>query len=160
MPLGISGFATQLVFINGLFSEKLSTLATYGKGVKVASLGAQLASDPASVEPHLGKYLNLQRDAFCALNTAFVEDGVYVSVPQGVVVEEPIYALYVTVPGATPQMNHPRNLIVAGQNSQVTVVEDYVSLGEGTTFSNAATELVAADNSNVSHYMIVREGAG
>ena len=55
-------------------------------------------------------------------------------------------------------MNHPRNLIVAEENSQVTVVEDYVSLGEGTTFSNAATELVAGDNANVSHYMIVREG--
>jgi Fe-S cluster assembly protein SufD len=76
------------------------------------------------------------------------------------VVEDPIYVLYVTAPGAAPQMNHPRNLIVAGQNSQVTVVEDYVSLGEGTTFSNAATELVAADNANVSHYMVVREGAG
>jgi len=160
MPLGISGFATQLVFINGLFSEKLSTLATYGKGVKVASLAAQLASDPASVEPHLGKYLNLQRDAFCALNTAFVEDGIYISVPQGVVVEEPIYALYVTVPGATPQMNHPRNLIVAEKNSQVTVVEDYVSLGDGVTFSNAATELIAGDNASVQHYMIVREGEG
>ncbi|HEX4603688.1 MAG TPA: Fe-S cluster assembly protein SufD, partial [Candidatus Angelobacter sp.] len=29
---------------------------------------------------------------------------------------------------------------------------------EGVTFSNAATELVAGDNANVSHYMIVREG--
>jgi Fe-S cluster assembly protein SufD len=55
-------------------------------------------------------------------------------------------------------MNHPRNLIVADENSQVTVVEDYVSLGEGTTFSNAATELVAGDNAKVAHYMIVREG--
>ena len=55
-------------------------------------------------------------------------------------------------------MNHPRNLIVAEENSQVTVVEDYVSLGEGITFSNAATELVAGENAHVSHYMIVREG--
>jgi Fe-S cluster assembly protein SufD len=74
------------------------------------------------------------------------------------VVETPIYVLYVTVPGATPTMNHPRNLIVAHENSQVTVVEDYVSLGEGITFSNAVTELVAGDNAHVSHYMIVREG--
>ena len=35
------------------------------------------------------------------------------------------------------------------------MVEDYVSLGEGVTFSNAATELVAGDNAHVSHYMIV-----
>jgi Fe-S cluster assembly protein SufD len=159
-PLGASQFASQMVFINGLYSEKLSTLATMPKGVRMASLAAQLRIDPASIEPHFGRYLNYQRDAFCALNTAFAEDGVYVHIPPGVVVEEPIYVLYVTAPGATPSMNHPRNLIVAGENSQVTVVEDYVSLGEGTSFSNAATELIAADNAHVSHYMIVREGAG
>ncbi len=103
--------------------------------------------------------MNSQRDPFAALNAAFFEDGVSIEIQPDTVVENPIYVLFVTVSGATASMNHPRNLIVAGQNSQVTVVEDYVSLGEGsTTFSNAATELVAADNAHVSHYMIVREG--
>jgi Fe-S cluster assembly protein SufD len=131
---------------------------TMPKDVAIASLAAQLKNDPARVEQHLGRYLNIERDAFAALNTAFIEDGVYIHVPPGVVVETPIYVLYVTVPGSTPTMNHPRNLIVAGENSQVTVVEDYISLGEGVTFSNTATEIVAGDNANVSHYMIVREG--
>jgi Fe-S cluster assembly protein SufD len=157
-PFGASQFACCMVFVNGLFSQELSSEATLPNGVTVGSLAEQLRNDPASVEQDLGRYLNIERDAFAALNTAFIEDGVYIHVPRGVVVEAPIYVLYVTVPGSTPTMNHPRNLIVAHENSQVTVVEDYVSLGEGTTFSNAATELVAGDNANVSHYMIVREG--
>jgi len=157
-PFGASQFASHLVFINGLFSQELSTVAALPKGVTVGSLATQLKNDPAYVEQHLGRYLNSQRDAFAALNTAFIEDGVFVYVPRGVHVEQPIYVLFVTVPGAVPTMNHPRNLIVAEESSHVTVVEDYVSLGEGTTFSNAATELVAGDNANVSHYMIVREG--
>ena len=157
-PFGASQFACCLVFVNGLFSRELSTLAELPKGVAVGSLAAQLKNDPAGVEHHLGQYLNTQRDSFASLNTAFIEDGVYVHVPRGSVVETPIYVLYVTVPGAAPTMNHPHNLIMAQENSQVTVVEDYVSLGDGITFSNAATELVAGDNANVSHYMIVREG--
>lgn len=157
-PFGASQFASYLVFINGLYSKELSTLAPLTKGVTVGSLAAQLRNDPASVEQHLGRYLNTQRDPFAALNTAFIQDGVYVHVPRGLAVEAPIYVLYVTVAGATPTMNHPRNLIVAEENSQVTVVEDYVSLGEGSSFSNAATELVAGDNANVAHYMVVREG--
>jgi len=155
---GVSPFACRLVFVNGLFSQELSNAGTLPKGVTVGSLAAQLKNDPASVEQHLGQYLNTQRDAFAALNSAFVEDGIYVHATRGAVVETPIYVLYLTIPGAAPTMNHPRNLIVAHENSQVTVVEDYVSLGEGITFSNAATELVAGDNANVSHYMIVREG--
>lgn len=159
-PFGIADFACQLIFINGLFSKELSTIPPVAKGVKIGSLAAQLAHDPETIEQHLGRYLNLERDAFAALNSAFIEDGVYVEVPAGVPVETPIYALFVTVPGASPTMNHPRNLIVAAESSQVTVVEDYVSLGEGTSFSNTATELVAGNNANVSHYMIVREGEG
>ena len=155
---GVSQFACCLVFVNGLLSQELSNVATLPKGVTVDSLAAQLKNDPASIEQHLGRYLNIERDAFAALNTGFIEDGAYIHVPRGVVVETSIYVLYVTVPGSAPTMNHPRNLVVAHENSQVTVVEDYVSLGEGVTFSNAATELVAGDNANVSHYMIVREG--
>jgi Fe-S cluster assembly protein SufD len=155
---GAAQFATHLVFVNGLFSKELSVLGAMPKGVKVGSLAAQIEGDSASIEPYLGRYLNFRRDAFCALNTALFEDGVSIEVPDGVHVEQPIYILYVTVPGDRPTMNHPRNLIVAGKNSQVTVVEDYVSLGEGTTFSNAVTELAAGGNASVSHYMIVREG--
>src|SRR6478672_4152363 len=157
-PFGALQFDCCLVFVNGIFSGELSTVPATPKGVTVGSLAAQLKEDPASLGPHLGRYLNIQRDAFAALNTALIEDGVYVHIPRSVVVETPIYVLYVTVPGATPTMNHPRNLIVAEESSQVTVVEDYVSLGDGVTFSNAATELVAGDNAHVSHYMIVREG--
>ena len=157
-PFGASQFACCMVFVNGLFSAELSTPPALPKGVTVGSLATQLKNNPASLEPHLGQYLNTQRDPFAALNTSLIEDGIYVHVPRGVVVETPIYVLYVTVPSTAPTMNHPRSLIIAEESSQVTVVEDYVSLGEGITFSNAATELVAGDNANVSHYMIVREG--
>src|SRR5258708_9711130 len=61
-------------------------------------------------------------------------------------------------------MDHPRNLVIIEENSQATIVEDYVSLSTGETvtaetaaFSNTATELVAGESAVVSHYMIVRE---
>ena len=154
----ISQFNCRLVFVNGHFAPELSRIPELPDGVWVRNLARDINSGEALIEDFLGKDLNIQRDPFAALNTALFEDGLSIEVPQGMQLEQPIYALYVTVPGATPTMNHPRNLIVAHENSQVTVVEDYVSLGEGITFSNAATELVAGDNANVSHYMIVREG--
>ena len=51
------------------------------------------------------------------------------------------------------------NLIVIEENSQATIVEDYVALpgSESTAFSNTVTELVAGESAVVSHYMIVRE---
>ena len=150
-----AAFANQLVFINGHFSRELSRIGALPKGVKIGSLAQEIAS----AEPHLGRYLNIQRDAFAALNTAFIQDGAFIHIPRSVVVEDPIYLLFVTVGSDKPTMNHPRNLVVAEENSQATIVEDYVSFGESSapTFSNTATELVAADSAVVSHYMIVRE---
>jgi Fe-S cluster assembly protein SufD len=153
----ISQFACRLVFVNGHFVPELSQNPGQD-GLHVFNLDFGIGE--AVVEDYFGKFLNIQRDSFAALNTALFEDGICIEVADGVQVKHPIYALFITVPNATPTMNHPRNLIVAGENSQVTIVEDYVSLGEGVSFSNTATELVAGNNANVSHYMIVREGEG
>ncbi len=155
-----SGFACKLVFVNGRFAPQLSRIPVLAPGVQAGSLAEALAEAPETIGPHLARYINFRRDAFCALNTAFIDDGAYIKVPRGVVVEEPIYLLYVTAPVAGSNafpMTHPRTLIVAEDGSQVSVVEDYVSLNAGISFSNTVTEFVAGDNAVVSHTMIVRE---
>jgi Fe-S cluster assembly protein SufD len=157
--LGLSGFQCLLVFVNGRYLAELSRIPNLGQGVKISSLAQQISTDSAAVEKYLGQYLNFQRDSFAALNTAFIEDGVYVHVSKNTVARTPIYVLYVSAPGSAPAMDNPRNLIVVDENAEATVVEDYVSLGDGPAFSNAVTELVAGPNAVVSHYMLVREAA-
>src|SRR5262249_49567958 len=116
-----------------------------------------ISEHPNLVEPYLGRYLDIQRDAFSALNTAFAQDGAFVHIPRGVVIDKPIHVLFVSTAGDAPSMNHPRNLFIADEESEVTLVEEYLSLDEATAFSNAVTELVAKESAVVSHYMIERE---
>ncbi len=156
----IPGIACQLVFVDGRFAEKLSSIGKLPAGITVGSLAAEIVSNPGAVERHLGRYLNMQRDSFGALNTAFLEDGAYVHIAKGVVAESPIAVLYVSTQHDFPTVNYPRNLIVAEENSHATIIEDYVSLGGGDALCNTVTELVAGDHSVVSHYMIEREHAG
>jgi len=156
-PYRVAGVACQLVFVNGRFARELSLLGKLPDTVKVRSLGGEISSNPGTIEPHLGHYLDIRRDAFCALNTAFVEDGAFVHIPRGTLVEEPICLLFVSTADASPSMSHPRNLMVAEEDSQATFVEDYVSLDGGAAFCNTVTELVAGDHTVLSHYMIERE---
>ena len=145
---GIEGkTAATLVFVNGRFDAELSHLDNLPKGLTVSSLREQIASHPEELEKHLGRYADTQRDAFVALNTAFLADGAYIHVARGVVVEAPISLLYLATEEAGPTVTHPRNLIVAEDASQVAVVEDYVSVGgESVAFSNAVTELIAGES--------------
>jgi len=146
-----------LVFVNGRFHREFSSVGTFAAAVKVNSLAEEIDSNPGAIEAHLGRYLDTRRDAFCALNTAFAEDGAYVHIRKGAIVEAPICLLFISTAVDAPLISHPRNLIVADEESQATILEDYVTLGEGAAFSNTATELVAGDNSVISHYMIERE---
>ncbi len=159
-PFLIAGAACRLVFVDGHFAPALSSVGELPKGVTVASLAAAIEKNPSAVEKHLGRYLNIQRDSFGALNTAFLEDGAYVHVPKGVALETPIAILFVSTEHNSPVVSHPRNLIVVEENAQATVVEDYISLGASEALCNTVTELVAGDHAVVSHYMIEREHAG
>jgi Fe-S cluster assembly protein SufD len=154
---GFSGALCKLVFVNGHFAHELSNVGQLPAGVAVNGLAREIASNSKSVESHLGRYLNIQRDAFSALNTAFAEDGGYVHVRKGVVLEAPIYLLFISTASHNPLMTHPRNLIVIEKEAQATIVEDYVSIGESAAFCNTATELVVDENAAVEHYMIERE---
>ncbi len=176
-PWIIENALARLVFVDGLFAPALSTIGSLPNGVVVDSLASEIArqntaNGAAAVAKHLGRYLDTRRDPFCALNTAFLEDGAFVHVARGVAlgaelgagIARPIHLLFVSTAGSesapspTPSMTHPRNLIVVEEEAQATIVEDYVSFGaEIPAFSNAATELVARGNSTVEHFMVERE---
>jgi Fe-S cluster assembly protein SufD len=159
-PWWMDAAACQLVFVNGCFSAELSPIANLPAGVHVSSLAKQMTDHPKEIEQQLGAYLNVQRDAFCALNTAFAEDGAYIRLGRGSVLELPVHLLFVSVGDGAPLMTHPRNLIVAEEGSEAAIIEDYVSLGGErgvAALSNTATELVAHDNATISHYLIERE---
>ncbi|MGA7522546.1 MAG: Fe-S cluster assembly protein SufD [Acidobacteriaceae bacterium] len=150
--------AARLVFVNGRYARELSQVDTLPKRVTVTSLREQIETHPETLEKHLGRYADTQRDAFVALNTAFLADGAYVHVPRGVVVEAPITLLYLSTEEAAPTVTHPRNLIVAEDASQVAIIEDYVSVGgESVVLSNAVTELIAGESTVAQHYLIERE---
>jgi Fe-S cluster assembly protein SufD len=147
----------ELVFVNGLFNPGLSSTAGLPAGVRVRSLAAVLADEPEAVTPHLGRLARVEGQAFTALNTAFVRDGAVVEVPAGVVVQVPIQLQFVTSSGVAPVLSLPRVLVLAGADSQVTVVESHTGTAATPYLSNAVTEVSVGDNAVVDHYSVVRE---
>jgi Fe-S cluster assembly protein SufD len=156
-PYVLEDTACRLVFVNGRFVPELSDRRAIPGNVVVDTLAGAVTAEGAAVKQQIARYEDFHDEAFTALNTAFLEDGAYVSIPRNTVVEKPIYLLYVSAGSEAPQMTHPRNLIVVGEQAQAAIVEDYVSLGGGAFFSNVVTELVVGDNGVVEHYLIERE---
>ncbi len=148
---------SQIVFVNGRYSPELSSLRSLSNDVKIESLAQALTSDRLLVEPHLAQYADYQNDAFSALNTAFMDEGAFVYITKGAVLKEPVHILYISTGTTDPIITHPRNLIVMDEDSQATIVEDYVSMGSDVYFSNVVTEAVVGENSVLSYYFIERQ---
>jgi Fe-S cluster assembly protein SufD len=150
---------SKLVFVNGHFAPKLSLVKNLPASVKPGSLAAALASDAVFLEKHLGRYAQNADNGFAALNQAFFLDGGVVHIPAGTVVTEPIQFVYVSTTKQNGATFHPRNLVIAEANSQVTILESYISLGGAGYFTNAVTELFADDNARLEFVKFQDEAA-
>jgi Fe-S cluster assembly protein SufD len=144
--------ATRLVFVNGHFAPGLSAVGPQPAGVKIGSLAAALANDAASLEPYLARYAkNEEHSPLAALNAAFFQDGAFIHVPPGGVVEPPVHLIYVTTAPESGATTHPRNLIIAEAGSRLTVIESYVATVGSAYFTNAVSEMVVGEAAVVEH---------
>ncbi len=149
-----------LVFVDGRFSARLSSVGDLPAGVTAGSLARALDARSDTVERHLGKLADLEHHPFAALATAFLADGVFIHVPRGVVLERPLHLVFVTTGGAAPRVSFPRNLLVFEPGSQASLVETWIGTGEGEALTVPVTEIVVEDGAVVDHVRRQREPFG
>jgi len=149
--------AARLVFVDGHYVAGPSATARLEPGVVIGSLAAALAGDSGPLEQHLGRWAQEEAGPFTALNTAFFQDGAFVQVPPGKILEAPIHLLFISTGKEAGATSHPRSLLLAEAASQATVIESYVSLADAPCFTNAVTELVLGEGAVVEHCKFLDE---
>jgi Fe-S cluster assembly protein SufD len=150
--------AVELVFVNGRFSPEMSRLSPLPHGVRLGSLAEALNRLTPEVASRLGR-LSAEEGAFAALNTGFLEDGAYIQIAEGAVIETPLHLIFLSAAEEGPVFSSPRILVVAGAHSQSSIVETYVG-GDAATFTNAVTEIDVADAAVLTHTKVQDEGRG
>jgi Fe-S cluster assembly protein SufD len=114
-----------------------------GGAATVCTLAEAAQRDPELVERHLGTVVPSD-DAFVARNDAGWTDGLFVHVPRGVRLEEPLRTSTVVGPDGSA-LNH-RALIVLEEGAEAEVWEDWSSSQDGEALFNAVTEIVVGPN--------------
>ena len=146
----------NLVFLDGRFSSSLSS-APLSNGVYAGGLGGIPAEHANALREHLGQHALVGEDGFTALNTAFLHDGLFVRVPEGAGAPSLINLVFATTDRHQPRVTYPRVLVVAGPGTQLTLTESYVSLTQEPSLTNAVTEIVLEENSQVRHCRLLLE---
>lgn len=163
-PAVVKGFLVDgidqfvMAFVNGHFVKEHSQLDGIPEGVVAVNLGAAYADHGNVIQQYLSHYVNHRKNPFTALNTAFMNDGAFVHVPAGVMVEKPIHVLSLSANGTAKHVvSHIRNLIVVEEGAQANFVFSYRSVGDHHNLTNAVTEIIAQKNSVVEAVKVQQE---
>ncbi|MEJ2565731.1 MAG: Fe-S cluster assembly protein SufD [Gammaproteobacteria bacterium] len=157
--LQVEAAAQRLVFINGRYFPALSRLDALPAGAAATSLHETLRRHPDELQGLLGSVADMDRHPFAALNTAFADDGVYLRLAPGTVVEQPLHVVFFATVAQEGRVSHPRVLVHADDNSHVVLVERHIAFDDTIYFSNVLSEIRLGKNAAVDYYRLQEESA-
>ena len=145
----------ELVFINGSFSAALSRNEPLPGGVTVQPLQSVKPDDALLLE---SCFADVEiKNAFSALNTAFVNDGVLIHVPDNTEVAIPIHIIYISGQADATLMSNPRNLVALGRNAGASVIESFAGIPDTEYLTNNQTGILGRAGSRLDYYSIQQE---
>ncbi|MBB3209984.1 Fe-S cluster assembly protein SufD [Rhodopirellula rubra] len=146
----------RLVFVNGHYVSQWSTQHELPEGVVIENLASSIRENSGDLQERLSLETSDEAAAFIALNTAFVNDGALIDIPEGVVLDRPIHLIFLSVESGQT-VCHPRNLIRLGKGSRAAVIESYLGReGEG-YFTNAITQIELDKSADLDHHKLQHE---
>ncbi len=150
--------ANRLVFIDGFFAEEHSEIIEEKDKLLIAPLSQYFENHELPLDD-FGKIAASENDGFTALNTASFSDGAYINIPKNTALENPVLLYFISTGEQQERVSMPRNLVVAGESSQCSIIECFQNLSTGKAATNAVTEIRVHENAQVEYCKIMSRAA-
>ncbi len=153
--LSIPDLVGNIIYlVNGVYQPDLSDLVSPPGEVLITPLKEAWQTYPDLLARYFNKLARNEEEAFTALNTAFSEDGLFIHIPAGKVVEQPVILRFVSDARAGNTGCISRIIVAAEENAQVKFVESFRTLGDSRSFTNVVTEISVEPSANVEYYKV------
>ncbi|AHE67823.1 Fe-S cluster assembly protein SufD [Legionella oakridgensis] len=146
--------AHLITIANGTIIGLDTVAAHLPEGVIVQPLTAAWCNYAEKMELYLGKILQHEH-GFQALNTAMLQQGLFIYLPKGIQLEKPLAVVHWQ--GNENQAVYSRHVVVAEAGSSISFIEDFQGKETCCYFTNTVTEMHAAKGATIHHYKIQRE---
>ena len=153
----VSKNANVIVFVNGQWSQEYSRIISPADQITILPLSEAYQAKTELIEKYFDEQAHDGQDAFVALNTAFAQEGLFVHVPRGKVVEHPVLVYFISDTTHGKTIAQPRNLYIAEENSQCAVSESFHTIGAEASYHNIVSEIYLQPNATVDYYKIEDE---
>lgn len=151
----IKGLDSNLVVIvNGHYNKALSKIKSSEEEIFVSDINESLNKE--SVKNNFLKVADYRNDSFIALNTAYFTGGVFIEIKKEL--KLPITILNICGSPEIEVMSQSRIFIYANKKSSADIIEISETINDNYAFSNTVVEIVADEDSNISHLKIQNDG--
>lgn len=146
--------AYQLHFSNGKF---VPIYPATPRGLEVMTLMQALLNEDA--RKYLNKHLDMEKYPFAALNTAYLEEGLFIRVQKGISLEKPLMIVNHSRPDTKNIFANIRNIIILENRSRAELLEYYHYTGEVKSryFNNIVNEIYVSAQAELHHYKLQDE---
>ena len=149
--------AYTLVFVDGRCISGPTAIAGVPEAVTIGSLREAFREDPGRLSAWFGKVAAQGSSVFTALNTALVNDGLFLHIGSGIELDRPVQVIYFSSNREQAQMAQLRNLIVLEAGARATLVEYFIGSPGAHYFNNNLTEMIVGQQAALEHYRIQNE---
>jgi Fe-S cluster assembly protein SufD len=124
------------------------------EGLTILTLEQAAQDHPNLLALHLGKIAKTTH-GFQALNAAMLSSGLVLYVADNTTIEQPIYFSHSQ--SQENALQNWRHLVVLGNNSRMTLIEDFDGANDVNYFTNSVMEVKLSTQAYLEHYKIQRE---
>lgn len=143
--------AVNVFVVNGFFHSMFNA---HLEGLIIKSL-AMASIEKLPALKRLNQLAKTIPHGFAKLNTAFINDGLFLQIEENTVIEKPIHVFYINTQAESIQ--YQRNLIIAKPCSQATIIEHYVSTNSSGYCTNTISEIFVEASANLTHIKVQDE---
>lgn len=133
-----------IVMVNGEFVPSVSDTAVLPEGVTVCGMGDALREHEALIKAFLHAEMNSQQCPFAVLNTALFSSGLFFHVPEAIHIDKPVHLLFLAL-DQSGFIANPRQVMILGKASRLTLVEHCCSVSSQSYFMNSVTQISAGE---------------
>jgi Fe-S cluster assembly protein SufD len=143
-----------MALVNGHVVSPDDATQHWPLGVVIQPLAQAWLEHAEKIKPYLNEIVQHQH-GFQALNTAMLNTGLLIYLPEGVSLTTPIRLSHWQ--DKDHQASYVRHLVICEAGSSATLIEDYQGAEGCCYFTNTITEVSLATHAKLSHYKIQRE---
>lgn len=144
------------IILNGFYKVNGTALTEFDNGIIIGSFAEALRRYPELIREHYGKHAGIKKDSLVALNTAFAIDGLFIYVPKGQVLEDPVQVVHLPMTGIDTML-HYRNMFIMEENARAEVIVCDHTLSPFRFLTNSVTEIYAGSGASFHYSRIQNE---